>query len=173
METIKRFIFARWAGRNLCHDGFIINQPGFCEHSMKRISLKGVTIGSIVDIVSTEVILLPVMIYFVVSSGLPPDRLAGSASEIPRASTPFLVCSTILGSLCSVLGGYIAARIAKHDEVLNGALSSILCVGSGVYALLSGGASGHIWLHLVYLPLSPALGALGGFLRARQIARRA
>jgi hypothetical protein len=140
---------------------------------MKRISLKGVTIGNIVDIVSTEIILLPVMIYIVASSGLPPDRIADSASAILKASAPFLVWSCILGGLCSVLGGYIAARISKHDEVLNGALSAILCVGSGVHALLSGGASGHVWLHLAYLPLSPALGALGGFLRARQIARHA
>ena len=139
---------------------------------MKRVSFKGVAIGNIADIASTNVVLLPVMIYIAASSGLPPDRLANSASAILKESTSFLVWSSILGGLCSVLGGYVSARIAKHDEVLNGGLSSILCIGSGVYALLSGGASGHPWLHLLYLPLSPVLGALGGFLRVRQIARR-
>jgi hypothetical protein len=141
---------------------------------MKRISLKGVAIGNIADIISTNVILLPVIVYIVASStsGSLPDHGAGSSAEILRGSTPFLVSSSVLGGICSVLGGYVSARIAKHDQVLNGSLSSILCVGSGVYGLISGTAASHSWLHLAYLPLSPALGALGGLLRLRQIARR-
>jgi len=56
-------------------------------------------------------------------------------------------------------------------ELLNGALSSILCVGGGTYAVISGSAADDLWMHLVCLPLSPALGALGGYLRSRQAAR--
>ena len=141
---------------------------------MKRISSKGVVIGNIVDIVSTNIVLLPVMIYIVASSmsGSPADHGADSIAEALQGSTTFLISATVLGGLCSVLGGYVSARIAKHDEVLNGALSSILCVGGGVYSLISGSAAGHGWLHLAFLPLSPALGALGGCLRSRQNARR-
>ncbi|MCG2641381.1 hypothetical protein ACFPFP_18750 [Bradyrhizobium sp. GCM10023182] len=73
-----------------------------------------------------------------------------------------------LGGLCSVLGGYVSARIARHDEVLNGALASILCVGLGIYAAARG--TGHLWLDILYLPLGPALAALGGYLRSRQAA---
>jgi len=53
-------------------------------------------------------------------------------------------------------------------EVLNGALSSILCVGSRVYTVINLNSAGPLWLHLAFLPLSPALGALGGYLRSRQ-----
>lgn len=49
------------------------------------------------------------------------------------------------------------------------ALSSIVCVGFGVYALVSG--TSRVWLHVLYLLLSPALAALGGYLRSRQTAR--
>ncbi len=142
------------------------------QRAMKRISLKGVAIGNIADIVSTNVILLPVIVYIVASStsGSLPDHGAGFSAAILRESTAVLISSSVLGGICSVLGGYVSARIAKHDEVLNGGLSSILCVGSGVYSLISGIAAGHLWLHLAFLPLSPALGALGGFLRSRQIA---
>jgi len=70
------------------------------------------------------------------------------------ASSVFRVSSIILGALCSVLAGYVSARIAKHDEVLNGALSSILCVVGGLYSVLSGSAA----LHLALLPLGPVLG---------------
>lgn len=156
-----------------CLDGLHDAHSVGTARAMKRISLKGVAIGNIADIVSTNVILLPVILYIIVASstsGSPPDHGAGSAAEILKASTAFLVWSSVLGGFCSVLGGYVSARIAKHDEVLNGSLSSILCIGSGVYGLISGTAAGHLWLHLAYLPLSPALGALGGFLRSRQIA---
>lgn len=134
------------------------------EYTMHRIALKGVAIGNITDIVATYVVMLPLMVYFAISSGLPP-------AEILKESTVLYVSYAILGGVCSVLGGYVSARIAKHDELLNGALSSILCVGGGMYAVISGGAADDLWMHLVFLPLSPALGALGGYLRSRQAAR--
>jgi hypothetical protein len=138
------------------------------EHVMKRISFKGVSIGNIVDIVSTNLVVLPLAVYVLFRAGSPPDIAAGSAKEILKGSNLFVVWSSILGGLCSVLGGYVSARIAKHDEVLNGALSSILCVGSGVYTVINLSSADPLWLHLVFLPLSPALGALGGYLRSRQ-----
>ena len=130
---------------------------------MHRMSLKGVAIGNITDIVATYVVMLPLMIYLAVSSGLP-------AANILKESTALYVSYAILGGACSVLGGYVSARIAKHDELLNGALSSILCVAGGMYAVISGNAADDLWMHLVFLPLSPALGALGGYLRSRQAA---
>jgi len=133
---------------------------------MKRISLKGVVIGNIVDIVSTNIAVLPIMMYILISSG-PSGDTAGSTIQALMASSTFRVSSIILGALCSVLAGYVSARIAKHDEVLNGALSSILCVAGGVYAVFSRSAA----LHLALLPLSPVLGALGGYLSSRRNGR--
>ena len=134
---------------------------------MHRISLKGVVIGNIVDIVSTNIAVLPIMIYILISSG-PFGDSADSITQVLKASTVFSVSSIILGALCSVLAGYISARIAKRDEVLNGALSSILCVAGGVYSAFSGSAA----LHLFLLPVGPVLGALGGYLYSRQNPKR-
>lgn len=133
------------------------------EYMMHRISLKGVVIGNITDIVATYAVMIPLMVYFVISSGLP-------AAKIFKESTILYASYVILGAVCSVLGGYVSARIAKHDELLNGALSSILCVVGGMYAVISGAAADDLWMHLVFLPLSPALGALGGYLRSRPAA---
>jgi hypothetical protein len=140
---------------------------------MKRISFKGVVIGNIADVVSTHIVVIPLMIYFLLSLGWwqSSDHAAGSVTEILLGNTAFAVWSSILGGFGSALGGYVSAHIAKHDEVLNGALSSVLSVGAVVYSVISGSAADHPWLYLVFLPLSPALGALGGFLRARQHAR--
>jgi len=134
---------------------------------MKRVSLKGVVIGSIADIVSTNIVLLPLIIYVMSTSGQS-AQVPDSITQVLMASSFYRVSATILGALCSVLGGYVSARIAKHDELLNGALSSILCIGFGVYALISGSAAGATGLHLAFLPLSPALGALGGYLSSRR-----
>ncbi|MES5483025.1 hypothetical protein QMZ05_09725 [Bradyrhizobium sp. INPA03-11B] len=136
---------------------------------MKRVSFKGVAIGNVVDIVTSNVVMVPVMIYVLASppTGSPPGP--GSIQEAFERSHVFLAASSILGGLCSILGGYVSARIAKHEEILNGALSSILCTSFGIFTLVNG--IGHFWLHLLYLLLSPALGAFGGYLRSRQTAR--
>ncbi len=135
---------------------------------MKRVSIKGVAIGNIVDVVSSYIAGFSVAIYVLMSSAYSVKDLE-AANRLVEASGFFWFWSFILGSLGSVLGGYVAARIARHDDVLNGALSSTLCVGATGYALVSGGAAGHEALYLVSLPLSPALTAFGGYLSARQI----
>jgi hypothetical protein len=135
---------------------------------MKPVSFKGVAIGNVVDIVASNVVAVPVMIYVLVSARVDLSD-HGAVTELLKTSTVFLAASSILGGLCSILGGYVSARVAKHDEVLNGALASILCVALGIYAVVNG--TGRLWLDVLYLPLSPALAALGGYLRARQPAR--
>jgi hypothetical protein len=138
---------------------------------MERISLKGVLIGNIADIVSSNVIgfLLAAFILFSsASSGL----ADGSAIQVLMASSYYKASAIIFGALCSVLGGYVSARTAKHDDVLNGALSSVLCIGLGVYALFRGSAVGHLGLHLALLPVSVVLGALGGYLSSRRRAEQ-
>ena len=76
--------------------------------------------------------MFPVLIYVLASAGVNADTAVGSMTKIFMASTLLFISSPILGGLCSVLGGYVAARIAKHDELLKGELSSILCVASGL-----------------------------------------
>jgi hypothetical protein len=70
-----------------------------------------------------------------------------------------------LGCLCSVLGGYVAARIAKHDLLLNGALSSFLCLASGLYAIFFARHEDiQVWKIILGEILSPSLGLAGGYL---------
>jgi hypothetical protein len=134
---------------------------------MKRVSFKGVAIGNIVDVVSSSIAGFLVAIYVLISLAASVKDM-DDANQLVLTSGVFWFWSVVLGSLGSVLGGYVAARIARHDDVLNGAPSSILCVGINVYGLVSGGAVGHEALYLGSLPLSPALSAFGGYLSARQ-----
>ncbi|BAM89729.1 hypothetical protein S58_37360 [Bradyrhizobium oligotrophicum S58] len=133
---------------------------------MKRVSLKCVVVGSVVDILSTNLAIFPVTILVFIFSGPAAAELAASDPRALMASNLFKALSFTFGTLSSVLGGYVSGRLAKHDHILNGALSSILCMGFGVYALLSG--RGSLVVQLALFALTPLLGAVGGYLSARR-----
>ena len=128
---------------------------------MKRVSLVGVAVGGITDILTTNALLLPLM-YFVLAAAATGSLSENALKQILAHRQLVTIASGVLGGLGSVLGGYVSARIAKHDQVLNGALSSILSVAAGLYSLSH--SSAHSWLPFVLVPLSPAFGALGGYL---------
>jgi hypothetical protein len=132
-------------------------------------------VGGVVDIVSTTLFTLPISVYATLTSGalhLPPDRQQAAIVAALHANAPLYALNFAIGSACSVLGGFVAASITKRNQVLVGALSAFLCIGSGVYALASGGSSDPLWVVLATMPLSAVLGAAGGFLRGRIDARR-
>ena len=133
---------------------------------MKRVSFKGVVVGSVVDILSTNLAIFPVTILVFIFSGPAAAEIAASDPRTLMASNLFKALSFTFGALSSVLGGYVSGRLAKHDHILNGALSSILCMGFGVYAVISG--RGSLVVQLALLALTPLLGAVGGYLSARR-----
>ena len=67
-----------------------------------------------------------------------------------------------------ILKGFTAATIAKHDELLNGALSSLLATPSVVCSI----STDPLYLVLLTPITTPLLAALGGYLRFRQVARK-
>jgi hypothetical protein len=73
-----------------------------------------------------------------------------------------------IGLGCSALGGYVAAWIAKHDELLNGLLSSFLCTAIGLYSVFSGKDSQSVLVQIILLAAAPAFAFLGGYLRQSQ-----
>ena len=132
---------------------------------MKRVSLMGVAFGSIASVLVTNALLLPLM-YFILAAAATGSLSENALKQILAHRELVTNASGVLGGLGSVLGGYVSARIAKHDQVLNGALSSILSIAAGLYSLIH--SSAHSWLPFVLVPLSPALGALGGYLCSRR-----
>jgi hypothetical protein len=138
---------------------------------MSRISVKGVIIGGIVDIVATNIVTIPLVV--VVSMQLniaeiPKAQQSQAVTSAMHSSPSFLLAGIILGSLCSVLGGYVAARIAKSDALLNAALSSWLAVGLGVYSMFGKSEFLSPAQHVLFLVATPALAAVGGSVWQRQ-----
>ena len=149
-------------------DSDIVFQRG--KIPMARVSLKGVVVGGVVDIVGTFILSLPLMSVAMVQlrmTGLPePERTAALMRAMGPGTSYYLV-GMVAGVSCSVLGGFVAARIAGHDERLNGALSAWLCMLSGIYGWATGAIAASAFAHLGYLLLSPAVGAFGGYLCER------
>src|ERR1700751_3922643 len=89
-----------------------------------------------------------------------------------RAS-PFLYgLQSAIGLACSVLGGYVAARVARHDELLNGLLASFLPVVLGIYSLATSEDRGPLLLPLLLLIAGPLCSSLGGHVRLIQLRGR-
>ncbi len=145
----------------------------------KKVSILGFVTGSLVDIIGTNIwggiMTIYVMFSFnlLQSAVLSPTELTASVMNIFKTDPLVISLLQIVGMMFSILGGYIGALIAKHDELLNGALSSFLCVLSGLYGLFSGTYPIYIiLLEILALIVSPLLAMLGGYLRLKQKSRK-
>jgi hypothetical protein len=137
---------------------------------MAKISIKGVLVGGITDVGSTLILGMPFSVYVglrVISDHIPKDQVQSSVMAMMHRPEIFFP-QLLIGSACSVLGGYVAARLAKHDELLNGCLASFLCIALGIWSLATHGASEPLWVEILMMVESPVLGWLGGYVFMRQ-----
>jgi hypothetical protein len=137
--------------------------------SVNRISFKGVLIGAVVDVVASQVLGIALTVAITVSllaGGMPKAEVPAALVSSLQHGWPFMAMLTV-GSGCSILGGNLAALIARRGELLNGALSAVLCMAIGLYTLTHGKSAGALIRDVVLFVLSPALGTLGGYLRLR------
>jgi hypothetical protein len=140
---------------------------------VRRLSLKAAIIGGIVDILSTYLLVVVAVFVFIlvrgfVSAGHPPPQDLNDMVLRSVQSGPIHMLLICLGCLCSVLGGYVAARIAKHDELVNGAASAWLCVLIGLFGFASAQDGGQIVRHIASEVAAPLLGLFGGYIRLFQ-----
>jgi hypothetical protein len=139
---------------------------------MRKISIEGVLVGGIVDNVSSYFLAIAVTF-----------SVYGLLNHTHAQTGPFGIgwlyaASSAIGLCCSTLGGYVAARIADHDELLNGTASAFLRLALGLFPIALrafGMGSGVGWNlpWIIFLPLlaAPFFGLLGGYLRLRQTHR--
>jgi len=136
-----------------------------------KISVKGVLIGGIVDIVTSVVLGLPFAIYAMFKvdlSHIPKAQASAAMTAVIQGNLPLYAGQLLVGLASSVLGGYVAAWLAKHDELLNGGLSSAFCVALGIYAVATGKDPNPHWLQVLLFLASPLMALLGGDIMRRQ-----
>jgi hypothetical protein len=138
---------------------------------MRKVSIKGVLVGGVVDVAATTILAIPLAIYAMAKFNLL-DAPKGSGQVAVASAihaSPWLYgVQLLIGLGCSVLGGYVGALIAKHDELLNGLLSSFLCTVTGIYSIVAVKNSGSVSEHVLLLIAAPLFGLFGGYLRRVQ-----
>jgi hypothetical protein len=89
-------------------------------------------------------------------SGQPPHQ---------AASAPFIFGSIIFGAMSDLLGGYLAAWLAKRRPLAHGfAVAAVLALGAAI-SLLSTLGKGAIWSQVAALVIMAPCAAIGGWLR--------
>ena len=134
---------------------------------MKRISIKGIALGAIATIILDLIVAVVLMIIFgghVFKSGMPAQQMAEALTAVARGND-FLIASLILGTLTTVVGGYIAARIAKKEIYLNSGIVGLIGMVLGVFL----GGQSPMWFNAAgFLTTVPAA-LVGGYLaKSRQ-----
>ena len=130
---------------------------------MHRISVKGILIGTLTMIGAMT--LIPLLII----ATTPFLRRNDILSALGGYSTPYYLVIIVLICLTFILGGYVGARVAKREEVLNGTSSSLFVVGSSLLLTAAHPRGVNFVALLCTMSVIIALAALGGYLRHRQV----
>ncbi|MHB8697682.1 MAG: hypothetical protein ACYC9J_06520 [Sulfuricaulis sp.] len=141
---------------------------------MNKISIKGVLVGGLTSLVAAFVLVVPFVLFFGYigytaiapeTANMPKEQMQAAAAAAIENSPWWRVMPLLMGLGCSVLGGYVAARFAKHYERLNGLLSALLFVVFDIYGIATGKYSGSLLGSFALVVSAPACGWLGGYLR--------
>ena len=141
-----------------------------------KLSIKGILIGGITDIVLSSLLGVVLAIFVTAMpevSAAPKEQMGKAALAAIHAHPLLHALQLAIGFLCSVAGGYVAAKLAKQSELPNAALASWLCVGLGIYSLATRQGDETTAIHLVLIALTPCAYVAGGYLRVKTSGHRA
>ena len=124
-------------------------------------AVKAVAVGLVADLGGTFAgVLLFGILYMIVtavsgaaSGGNVEQLVAEAATTLTTGDSWPAYVNLLIGIACSVFGGYVCARIARHRELKLGAVLGALVTGVGA---LSGPGSGSVglWLMLIVAGMS-------------------
>ena len=136
-----------------------------------RFSFLAVIVGWLVDVVSTMVAGLlfgMVLGVFLVVQGTPVQRIQQVLSD----STAFVLASLLIGTCGSILGGYVAAWIARQRELRHALATGIASLTYGFAMLLLQSLSPiplfqpqPLWISIIAFALTVPAATCGGWLR--------
>jgi hypothetical protein len=127
---------------------------------------KAVLFGVLTDIVGTTaagVILSIVYGLVMAASGVSVEEMTETLSK-PDPTSAISIIGMVVGTGFSVLGGYVCARVARHDELK---WASIVALGSVVISFFMSSQSHSAELHVLFAILTIGAVMAGGYLGAR------
>jgi hypothetical protein len=142
---------------------------------MRAISFKALLLSNLAYFLVLVLTLFAATTVVVVAVFLTADTrsLHGAIAEL-RASPPIFVFIAIVPcAIAALVAGYMAARVAQHDPLLNGALATSVAVMVDIFELVHGPvypdtspaiAALIPGFDLAFLVLAPLVAMLGGYL---------
>lgn len=130
---------------------------------MKKLSVYAIVAGAAADMVGTllgSIFITAVAGGLLLSQGVPQDEIGTRLA----ADTRVLVWSVTLGLLASLVGGLVAARIAKHRELTHGASAGAVGLVLSTISALVSPVVLPTWYVFVGYGLVVPMAALGGLL---------
>lgn len=140
---------------------------------MRGISIRAVFFGGVTDIAASTILGIPLGIYVVSSHGLTNlhnDALRSAVVTVVHGSPLLYAAQLLIGFGSSILGGYVAASLARENKRLNGILAAWLCVGIGVHALVTGQDGMSPAMVALMIGVTPLCYLLGASLQAKRAA---
>jgi hypothetical protein len=122
---------------------------------LSDIKIKAVLVGAVVDNAGT-LFVLTLLATALVSTGLSEDEVMNRMK-----STSGLLLGMIIGLGCTLLGGYIAGRMAGRAERIHGALVAIIGM---VIALIFRDSGIPAWFDIAGFAAMLPAGMAGGYL---------
>jgi uncharacterized YccA/Bax inhibitor family protein len=137
---------------------------------MRGLSPLAVIVGSVVDVALSAILGILLGLYVVASRGwsqVPADQLSRALVAAMHQDLSLHAAQLAIGFGCSVLGGFVAASIAKQRRLYNGVLASWLCVGIGIFSQLPDFTRASLVWRLATVALTPACYLAGAYIRTK------
>jgi hypothetical protein len=135
---------------------------------MRGFSFLAVLIGGVSDVLLSSVLGIGLTAYVIVARGLaqvPKNELQSTLVAAIHGTPALYAIQLVIGFGCSVLGGFIAASIAKQRKLLNGVLASWLCVGIGIFSQIPKFGVKALVIQVVLIALTPLCYLLGAYIK--------
>jgi len=129
---------------------------------MFKISIKGVILGIVISLI------LEIIVAFVLGAivgilsykeGMTKQQMHETVVAV-ILSTGFQLGTLIVGGLCTTIGGYIAAQVAKNNYYMNAAMIGVIGMVLGVLT----GTDRALWFQSLSVLLELPAALLGGHL---------
>lgn len=146
------------------------NQSNFLSNTLMRFELRSAIYGLLMDIIGTECSSFVLTILFSIMLAMQGKNYYQIQSEL--AGTNFLVVYIVFGLLFSGTGGFLSAHCAKHDQVLNAALTGSMSTSLGFLMTYTvHRAASPNFLDMIALVLIIPVAIAGGCLRKATLRR--
>ncbi len=137
---------------------------------MRSLSFAAILLGGIVDVFLSSALGTLLVFEAVYTRGLnrvPKEQLQGAITSLMHHDVRLYALQMSIGFVCSVIGGWVAASIAKERRLLNGVLASWLCVTIGLISLLRRYDAMSLAAHTLLIVATPFCYLLGAAIRQR------